>query len=284
MSTRPSSTDRARPATLPKAYRALRVTRHDTRRLSQFPTDAPDKTDERRARQRFAQVSQLLAERQEMLFAGGRHRLLVIFQATDTGGKDGAIRHVFQPMNPAGVRVVAFKPPTRREADHDYLWRIHPHTPAPGEIAVFNRSHYEDVLVPWVRGQISRAHCRRRHRHIRQFERLLTDEGTTIVKFFLHISREEQRKRLQARVDDPRRHWKFHPSDLEERQHWDDYQAAYEELLPATSRRHRPWYVIPANQKWYRNLAVSEILLAELDQLGLQWPAPNQALSNVTVD
>jgi len=282
MSTRRSSTESA--AALPKRFRSLRVTRRDQRTLNDWSTNAFDDLTEEVAAQRFGELSQQLSERQEMLFAGGRHRVLVIFQAADTGGKDGAIRQVFQSMNPAGVRVMAFKVPTRREAEYDYLWRIHPHTPAPGEIAVFNRSHYEDVLVPRVRRRLSPAQCHRRYRHIRHFERLLNDEGTTIVKFFLHISKDEQRKRLQARIDNPRRNWKFHPADLKERSRWDDYQAAYEDLLPATSRRRAPWYVIPADQKWFRNLAVAEILLAELDHLNLRWPDANPDLNGLHID
>jgi len=283
MNIRRSSTDLLAEAELPEAFRPFRVARHDKRSLRDWDTEETCGLDSESARSRFGEVTALLAERQEMLFAQGRHRLLVIFQATDTGGKDGTIRNVFHEMDPAGVRVVSFKSPTRKETDHDYLWRIHAHTPTAGEIAVFNRSHYEDVLVPRVRKRISASHCRKRFRHIRHFERMLSDEGTTIVKFFLHISRDEQQRRLQARIDDPRRNWKFHPADLKERNHWSAYQRAYDDLLPATSRMHTPGYVIPADHKWFRNLAVAEVLLAEMDRLGMRWPDPDPGLKGLKV-
>jgi len=176
-------------------------------------------------------LSRRLVELQHRLFAQGKHRALVVIQAMDTGGKDSTIRRVFGPLNPAGVTVTGFKKPSEEELAHDYLWRVHPHTPANGQIAVFNRSHYEDVLVVRVHNLVPEERWRRRYRHLREFERLLVDEGTTIVKVFLHISADEQRRRLQDRVDDPSKWWKFNSGDLDERARWDDYQAAFEAML-----------------------------------------------------
>ena len=232
-----------------------------------------------------SQVNKRLEELQEMLWADGRHRLLVVLQAMDTGGKDGTIRKVFEGVNPVGVRVASFKTPTSPELAHDYLWRVHPHVPGDGEITVFNRSHYEDVLVVRVHNVVPQSQWEKRYRHLVEFERLLTDEGTTIVKFFLHISKDEQRLRLQARIDDPTKHWKFSMGDLDERQHWDDYQRAYEEALSNTSTSFAPWYVVPADRKWYRDLVVSTVLVEILEKMELRYPAPeNDDLSGVVVE
>jgi PPK2 family polyphosphate:nucleotide phosphotransferase len=221
---------------------------------------------------------------QELLYADGRHRLLVVLQAMDTGGKDGTIRRVFDGVNPSGVRVASFKRPTPAELAHDYLWRVHPHVPGDGEIVIFNRSHYEDVLVVRVNNLVPPERWERRYQHILEFEKLLTDEGTTIVKFYLHISRDEQRRRLQARIDDPEKHWKFSPGDLEERKKWDDYQRAYEEVLSRTSTDHAPWYIVPANRKWFRDLVVGSVLCQTLESLDLRYPPPTEALTGVVVD
>jgi PPK2 family polyphosphate:nucleotide phosphotransferase len=221
---------------------------------------------------------------QELLFAEGRHKLLVVLQATDTGGKDGVIRHVFDGVNPQGVEVSPFKTPTSTELAHDYLWRVHRHTPGSGEIAIFNRSHYEDVLVVRVHGLVPEEVWSRRYHHINEFERLLADEGTTILKFFLHISKEEQRARLQARLDDPDKHWKFSLGDLDERALWDRYQEAYEAMLSRTSTAWAPWYVVPADRKWYRNLVVARTMVDTLEALGMDWPESEEDLSGVTVE
>lgn len=220
---------------------------------------------------------------QELLYADGRHKLLIVLQATDTGGKDGTIRRVFDGVNPAGVRVAAFKRPTPRELAHDYLWRVHRHTPADGEMVIFNRSHYEDVLVVRVHDLVPEDRWRRRYEHINDFERLLADEGTTIVKFFLHVSKEEQRERLQARVDDPTKHWKFSKGDLAERRRWGDYQAAFEEMLTRTSTPHAPWYVVPADRKWFRDLVVSTVLVETLERLDLRYPPAEEDLDGIVV-
>jgi PPK2 family polyphosphate:nucleotide phosphotransferase len=220
---------------------------------------------------------------QNLLYADGRHRLLVVLQAMDTGGKDGTIRHVFRHTNPAGVHVAAFKRPTEEELAHDYLWRIHPHTPADGHISIFNRSHYEDVLVVRVHDLVPKERWRRRYDHIAAWEQQLSDEGTTVRKFFLHISRQEQAERLQARVDSPDKRWKFAMADLAERKLWDDYQAAYEEMLNRTSTEASPWYVVPADRKWFRNLVVSQVLVETLESLELAYPEPEEGVEGVVV-
>ncbi|TVP56423.1 MAG: polyphosphate kinase 2 family protein [Gemmatimonadales bacterium] len=225
-----------------------------------------------------------LRELQELLYAQGKHRLLVVLQAMDSGGKDGVIRHVFRSVNPQGVKVASFKVPSSRERAHDYLWRVHRETPATGEIRIFNRSHYEDVLVVRVHNLVPASVWERRYDHIRDFERMLADEGTTILKFFLHISREEQAERLQSRLDTPRKRWKFSPADLEERKHWDAYQEAFEVALNRTSTERAPWYVIPANSKWYRNLVIARILVETLEGLEMTYPEPEGDLSGIRIE
>lgn len=224
-----------------------------------------------------------LAELQDVLYAEGKHRLLVVLQATDTGGKDGTIRKVFRAVDPIGVRMRSFKVPSEEEQAHDYLWRVHPHVPGDGELVVFNRSHYEDVLIVKVRGLAEPDVVEKRYDHIRNFEQMLADEGTTIVKFFLHISKDEQAERLQARLDEPDKTWKFSAGDLEERKLWDDYQRAYETALERTSTDDAPWYIIPADRKWYRNLAVATILVDTLEGLKMSYPEPEEGLDQLTV-
>ncbi len=225
-----------------------------------------------------------LRELQELLYAQGKHRLLVVLQAMDSGGKDGVIRHVFRSVNPQGVKVTSFKVPSSRERAHDYLWRVHRETPATGEIRIFNRSHYEDVLVVRVHDLVPASVWERRYDHIRDFERMLADEGTTILKFFLHISREEQAERLQSRLDTPHKRWKFSAADLEERKHWDAYQEAFEVALNRTSTERAPWYVIPANSKWYRNLVTARILVETLEGLEMTYPEPEGDLSGIRIE
>ena len=225
-----------------------------------------------------------LEELQELFYADGRHRLLVVLQATDTAGKDGTIRAVFEGVNPVGVKVASFKQPTALELAHDYLWRVHPQVPGNGEIVIFNRSHYEDVLVVRVRELTPETTWRRRFDHIRNFEQMLVDEGTTILKFFLHISKDEQRQRLQERIDDPSKHWKFAMGDIDERKRWDQYQAAYEEAISRTSTETAPWYVIPANRKWYRNIVIARILIQTLERLNLTYPQAEGDLTGLVVE
>ena len=228
-------------------------------------------------------LTKRLEELQEVFFADGRHSLLVVLQAMDTGGKDGTIRRVFEGVNPLGVKVASFKRPTDPELAHDYLWRVHRHTPAKGEIVIFNRSHYEDVLIVRVKNLVAPERWARRYQHIADFERTLIDEGTIIRKFFLHISKDEQRQRLQVRIDNPEKRWKFHEGDLVERKLWDDYQQAYADMLGHTSTEQAPWYVVPADRKWYRDLVVSTVLVETLESLNLTHPQPDTDLSGLIV-
>lgn len=236
------------------------------------------------ARERLTAMNDRLEALQERLYAEGKHRLLVVLQAMDTAGKDSTIRHVFQGVDPLGVRVASFKAPTPYELARDYLWRVHQHVPGKGEIGIFNRSHYEDVLVTRVNGWIDAAECKRRYRQINHFERLLTETGTTILKFYLHISKDEQKKRLEARRDDPTKQWKFHTGDLSVRAQWDDYMHAYEDALGATSTAHAPWYVIPANSKLARNLIISELLIETLESLKMRYPEPEAGIADIVID
>jgi PPK2 family polyphosphate:nucleotide phosphotransferase len=221
---------------------------------------------------------------QELLYAEGKQKLLIVLQAMDTGGKDGVIRHVFEGVNPQGVKVAAFKAPTPEELAHDYLWRIHKHTPGRGEIVIFNRSHYEDVLVVRVHNLVPEEVWRRRYDHINAFEKQLADEGTTILKFYLHISKDEQKERLQERLDTPEKRWKFATGDLAERKLWPEYMKAYGEMLSRTSNAWAPWYVIPANRKWYRDLVISRIIIDRLQSLGMKYPEPKEDLSGVVIE
>ncbi|HQC21003.1 MAG TPA: polyphosphate kinase 2 family protein [Anaerolineaceae bacterium] len=214
-----------------------------------------------------------LAALQEQLYAEGKHRLLIVLQAMDTGGKDGVIRAVFEGVNPQGVKVASFKVPTPVELSHDYLWRVHQQTPGKGEMVIFNRSHYEDVLVVRVHQLVPEEVWSRRYQHIREFERLLADEGTTILKFYLHIDLQEQAQRFLARVEDPTKQWKFNPGDLDERERWEEYMKAYEDMLNQTSTDWAPWYIIPANKKWYRNWLISKIVIKTLKDLDMRYPA-----------
>lgn len=211
---------------------------------------------------------------QELMFAEGKKRLLVILQAMDTAGKDGVIRKVFEGVNPQGVHVAPFKTPSLLELAHDYLWRIHAQTPKKGEIVVFNRSHYEDVLAVRVLNLMPEQVWSKRFHHINEFERLLVDEGTVILKFYLNIDPEEQAGRFLARIEEPDKNWKFNPGDLEDRKLWDRYMEAYEDVLKKTSTAWAPWYVIPSNKKWYRNLLIATIVRDTLLDMKMEFPAP----------
>lgn len=228
-------------------------------------------------------LSARLSELQTALWAESEQSLLIVLQAMDTGGKDGTIRNVFMGVNPQGVRVWGFGAPTEEELAHDYLWRIHDHTPANGGITIFNRSHYEDVLVVRVKDLVPESRWQKRYAHIVDFERLLSDEGTTVVKLFLHISKEEQRSRLEARLQEADKRWKFNPGDLEDRKLWDDFQEAYEEAITRTSTEQAPWYVVPADRKWYRDLAVASILIETLERMDPRYP-PEPDLDGVVVE
>jgi PPK2 family polyphosphate:nucleotide phosphotransferase len=235
-------------------------------------------------RERLGEFAVRLDEMQERLHAQRCERMLFVLQGMDTSGKDGTIRAVFREVDPLGLRIASFKAPTPIEAAHDFLWRVHHEAPAAGELTVFNRSHYEDVLVPRVLGQIGEAELERRYRHIRQFEELLADSGTAIVKCFLHISKDEQQRRLQARIDDPTKHWKFDLADIEARKLWDDYQVAYRDALAATSTERAPWYVIPADSKSHRNLMVAALLLRAFESLKLEYPPAKASLKGITIE
>lgn len=211
---------------------------------------------------------------QERLYAENKQRLLVVIQAMDTAGKDGTIAAVFEGVNPQGVRIANFKAPTTQELEHDYLWRVHPQVPGNGEIVVFNRSHYEDVLVVRVHNLVPEARWRKRYRHINEFERLLSDEGTTILKFFLHIDLETQKERLLDRINTPEKNWKFNPGDIEERKLWPEYMKAYEEVFFETSTDWAPWYIVPANHNWVRNLIVAGVIAETLKNMNPHYPKP----------
>lgn len=215
----------------------------------------------------LAQLNQEMCELQERLYAEQKHSVLIVLQGMDTSGKDGTIRNVFQGINPQGVSVANFKVPTPDELSHDFLWRIHKSTPAKGSIAILNRSHYEDVVVVRVHALVPEKVWCRRYKDINDFERTLTDEGTTILKFFLHISKEEQKQRLIDRLVKPNKNWKFNPNDLKERQFWNDYQKAYRDALEETSTKFAPWYIVPANHKWFRNLIVASAIVQTLKGL-----------------
>jgi PPK2 family polyphosphate:nucleotide phosphotransferase len=209
---------------------------------------------------------------QERLYAESKRRILIVLQGIDAAGKDGTVKHVMTAFNPAGVSVVSFKVPSEVERAHDYLWRVHPHVPGNGEITIFNRSHYEEVLVVRVHDFVKESVWRRRYEQINDFERILTEEGVTILKFFLQISPEEQLQRFQDRIDDSTKRWKFKSADLDERKLWDKYTAAFNEALSRCSTKAAPWYVIPADKKWYRNLAVADIIGDVLDELDPKYP------------
>ena len=211
-------------------------------------------------------------------------KVLIVFQSMDAGGKDGTIRTVFEGGNPQGGKGAAFKVPTPEELAHDFLWRIHKQTPGKGEIVIFNRSHYEDVLVVRVHGYAPEEVWKKRYDHIRHFEQLLADEGTTILKFYLHIDLDEQKQRLQERLDDPTKRWKFNIGDLEERKLWPQYMQAFEDAIEKTSTESAPWYVIPANRNWYRDLVISQIIVDTLENLKMKFPAEQEGLDKVVIE
>ncbi len=236
-----------------------------------------------KAEARLLELNGRLEALQELLYAERKHKVLVILQALDTGGKDGTIRRVFDRVNPQGVRVASFKAPTAAELDHDYLWRIHQQVPGRGEIVIFNRSHYEDVLVVRVQRLVPAEVWKRRYAQINEFERMLAEEGATILKFYLHIDRDEQKERLQERLDDPAKRWKFSAGDLEERKLWDQYIEAYEDVLERTSTEWAPWRIVPANRNWYRNLIVAEAVVDSLERLDMRYPEPAEGLDGIVI-
>jgi PPK2 family polyphosphate:nucleotide phosphotransferase len=264
--------------TMPAATKATKIKSIDCNSTLGF------KGDKTAAQALLTTLNAEMAELQNTLYAEHKHKILIVLQAMDTGGKDGVIRKVFSGINPQGVKIVSFKAPTSLELDHDFLWRIHAAVPAKGDIAVFNRSHYEDVLITRVHKWIDDKTAAKRMRQINDFERTLAEEGTTILKFFLHISKSEQKIRLQSRLDDPTRSWKFNVGDLAERKHWDDYQAAYQDALRNTSTSYAPWFVVPANRKWVRDLAISTVIVEKLRSLKLKYPKPAENLDTVVIE
>ncbi len=261
-----------------------RVTPGSTVELSAWdPDDHADVPDKYMARAILKENRKRIIDLQERLYAESGQSLLVVFQAMDTGGKDGCIENVFKGVNPAGCRVDSFKVPTETESSHDFLWRYHQKAPARGFIQVFNRSHYEDVLVVRVKNLVPESVWSERYDQITAFERLLEANDTRIVKFYLYISKDEQKERLQSRLDDPDKHWKFSLGDLDDRALWDEYQHAFEVALSKTSTDTAPWYVVPANRKWFRDVVVSTVLRETLEDMDPQFPAPEQDLTGVTI-
>ena len=257
---------------------SLSLAEHQTRDSSCFEGS---KTE---GKARTAELNAELESLQELLYAEGKHRILIVLQALDAGGKDGTIRHVFDGVNPQGVKVASFKKPSSLELSHDYLWRVHKECPAKGEITIFNRSHYEDVLVVRVESLVPEEHWQRRFEHIRNFESMLADEGTIILKFFLNVSKEEQKERFQDRIDRLDKRWKFNMGDLETRAKWDQYRKAYEDAISQTSTDKAPWYVIPADRKWYRNLVMSEIIVERLKSLNMSHAVPDLDWDSIRID
>ncbi|MGI9418598.1 MAG: polyphosphate kinase 2 family protein [Geminicoccaceae bacterium] len=262
---------------LPTNKKKISLADYDTRDKDCFP-------DRDEAEAVTARDVEAIAELQNRLYAEGRQALVVVFQATDTGGKDSTIRKVLGPINPQGVHVTSFKAPSSTELAHDYLWRIHQAVPAKGMIGVFNRSHYEDVLIVRVRDLAPKDDIEQRYDQINAFERHLAENHVTILKFFLHISKDEQKERLQARLDDPEKHWKFNPGDLDERKLWDDYEDAFEIALSRCSTRHAPWFVIPADRKWYRNAVVARVIRHTLEEMDPRYPEAEHDVDGIVID
>lgn len=253
--------------------------------IRELPTNGKEFHDDRdQAERDFRKLRKEFIDMQARLYAEDRHSVLIVLQAMDAGGKDGTIRKILQGVNPQGVRVNSFKAPTKNELARDYLWRIHKVVPARGMVGVFNRSHYEDVLVVRVENIVPETVWRKRYNQINEFEELLSENGTTILKFFLHISPDEQRERFQERLDIPDKHWKFSLEDLVKRKQWDDYMEAYEEMLNRCSTPCAPWHVIPANQKWYRNLAIMKTIVHRIRELNPQYPEQQDDLDNVVIE
>lgn len=252
-------------------------------RLSKWSTEETRGVTEPQALEESKKLTLKLEKLQERLYAEHKHKVLIVLQAMDTGGKDGTIKKVFEGVNPQGVRVAHFGAPSPEEADHDFLWRVHRQAPGSGEMVIFNRSHYEGVLIERVHGLVPKKTWERRYKEINHFERLLHEDRTVILKFFLHIDKEEQKRRLQERLTDPSKQWKFSESDALERKFWPKYMKAYEDALGKTSTDASPWYVIPANKKWYRDYLVSSVIVERMEELGMEYPKPSVDLRSVAI-
>ena len=240
--------------------------------------------DDDRDKLRLTKLATEIDRLQDLLWSNQSRRLLLVLQGTDTSGKDGTARFVFAHTSPLGVRIAAFKAPTEEERAHDYLWRVHQVVPRAGEIVIFNRSHYEDVLVPWVNRWIDKDELKRRYAHLNAFEKLLHDTGTTVLKVMLHISFDEQRERLQERIDDSSKHWKFSLGDIETRKQWPEFQRAYEKMLQATSTDIAPWHIVPADSKTHRNIAIAELVIDALTAMKLKKTKANPALKDLVIE
>jgi PPK2 family polyphosphate:nucleotide phosphotransferase len=253
-------------------------------RLRQRSTNATFGLDKDHGKKQLAELHERLDVFQQRLYAEGSRSLLLVLQGIDASGKDGVIRSVFKGLNPLGCRAVSFKAPTTTELAHDYLWRVHAALPARGELGIFNRSHYEDIVTVRVMALAPEIVWRRRLSHVREWERMLTDEGTTVLKVFLIVSKEEQRKRFQERIDDPEKRWKFRLEDLDARKRFDDYLDGYEEAITETSTEWAPWYVVPADRNWVKALAVAQLFVAALERMDPRLPPPQPGIENVVVE
>ena len=266
-------------------HHAVRVKPGSNVRLRDFnPDDSGDFKNDKDARALLEKDVERLYELQEKLYADNRYSLLVVLQGMDASGKDGTIKHVMRGLNPQGVQVTSFKAPSEEELDHDFLWRIHRAMPRRGNIGIFNRSHYEDVLIARVEKLVTKDVWRKRYEEINRFEELLADTGTVVVKFFLHISKDEQKERFEERLRNPAKRWKFSVGDLAVRQKWPDYSEAYEDALSKCSTAWAPWFVVPANKKWFRNMAVARTLVETLESLDLKYPKPEAGLENLVIE
>lgn len=252
----------------------FRIKPGTTVRLADFDTNDNGGLEKEPSIAEFAKLSARLVELQELMYAQGKHSMLIVLQAMDAAGKDSTIRQVFGPINPQGCHTISFKAPSELERSHDFLWRVHQHTPPRGHMHIFNRSHYEDVLVVRVKNFVDSSIWKKRYDHINAFENLLTDEGTVIVKFYLHVSKAYQKEQFEERLAEPAKNWKFNPGDLDDRAIWGEFQTAYEDAIANCSTVQAPWYVIPAERKWFRNLLITRVLVDKLESLKMEYPKP----------
>jgi PPK2 family polyphosphate:nucleotide phosphotransferase len=260
---------------VPKPHSEVKLKDYDPGYLNGYEKEA--------AKEERQKLEVRLTDLQERLYAQGTQSLLIVLQAMDAGGKDGTIKRVFSVVNPQGVQVTSFKAPTPQELAHDFLWRVHMNTPAKGYIGIFNRSHYEDVLIVRVEKLVPHDVLEKRYDHINNFERLLADNGTRILKFFLHISKEEQKERFESRLKEPHKRWKFSKGDLAVREKWEQYMDAYEDALQKCNTSYAPWHIVPANHKWYRDLVITRTIVETMDDMKLEFPQPEEGLDDIVI-
>lgn len=265
------------------AKQLIRPEPHQKIDLSTFDADYHGGLDKGETKEETDRLQERLSDLQEILYAQGEYALLVVLQAMDAGGKDSTIRKVFSGVNPQGFRIANFKVPTPQELAHDFLWRVHQRVPPKGYIGIFNRSHYEDVLIARVNELVPEETWRARYAHINAFEKLLVDSGVSILKFYLHIDKDEQKERFQERLDDPEKHWKFSIGDLPVRKKWDDYMRAYEDAIRYCNTEYAPWHIVPANRKWYRNYVITKAVVEALEALPLAFPPEEPGLDDVVI-